>query len=82
MSTSARIGTFLLLIAAILMVLFIYSDTANDPQFKLLIYGVLLTIVGMILRLTAPRPAPPQNTRPRLFGKRQKKERNERKDVE
>ena len=45
-----RIGTFLNLIAAVLIFLFVASDMAKDPHFDLLFIGLIVLSFGIILR--------------------------------
>jgi hypothetical protein len=52
-----RVGTFFLLVAVALMILFAGSDLADDPQFDLFFLGVAAGLFGLFLRRRAPRPA-------------------------
>ena len=45
-----RLGTFLLMIGLLLVLLFIFSDLAKDPQFICLLYGSLSFFAGIILK--------------------------------
>lgn len=56
---SARIGTFLFLFGFLLIVFFVLTDLANQPNFVYFILGALAIIGGAILWWRVPGGAPP-----------------------
>jgi flagellar biosynthesis component FlhA len=52
-----RVGTFFILVAVTLMVMFVGSDLAKDPQFDLFFLGVAAAFFGYFLRRKAPKAA-------------------------
>jgi len=55
----SRIGTFFLLLGAIVMILFIASDMGDVTYFSYFFIGAILISAGFIMkRMTAPPPAP------------------------
>jgi hypothetical protein len=55
----SRIGTFFLLLGAIVMILFIASDMGSQTYFSYFFIGVILISAGLIMkRMTASPPAP------------------------
>ncbi len=51
-----RIGTFLILVGIGMLILFVASNSANQPNFDYLFWAVLAVTVGLMLRR---RKAPP-----------------------
>ncbi len=52
------LGSFLFFVGLILLVLFVFSDIAEQPQFGLFAGGAVCLILAVALWLTSPRPAP------------------------
>jgi len=57
-----RLGTLLIMIGLLMIMLFIFSDLAKDPQFKYLLYGFVSFFAGVILKVSNKRQQPPQPT--------------------
>lgn len=58
-----RFGSFFLLIGSGLLVLFVLSDLAGSAQISLLIYGLLLSVLGIVLRIRGKQAREPQESR-------------------
>jgi len=65
---AARIGTFLFVVGLLLIVLFILTDLASQPNFAYFFLGALAIIGGAVLWWRAPAggPPPPESGRFRL----------------
>lgn len=70
MSFVFRIGTFFVLLGVALVALFVLSDLAQQPDFRLLILGGLGILLGFLLRWSSPPPERPLSSRFRLFRKK------------
>lgn len=62
-----RIGTFFILLGALLVALFVFSDLAQAPDANLLIVGGLSLLFGIILRVVKPPPPPEESGRFRVI---------------
>lgn len=58
-----RLGSFFLLIGVGLLVLFVLSDLADSAQISLLAYGLLLSVLGIILRIRGGQAREPRESR-------------------
>jgi hypothetical protein len=56
---SARIGSFLFLLGFILVIFFVLTDLANQPNFLYFILGAFAVIAGAFLWWRIPGGAPP-----------------------
>ena len=61
--TMNKVGTFFLLLGAFLIALFLLSDVAESPSFGLLLFGGLIFIGGILLKIKAPKREIEANTR-------------------
>ncbi len=52
-----RVGTFLLFVGLILSTLFLFSDMADVPQIKFLLWGALVIVAGVLIKWKNPLPA-------------------------
>jgi len=53
-----RIGTFLILLGIFAFIFFLASDFSNQTDFDWLFAGVVLFLIGFVLRRRAPPPPP------------------------
>ena len=53
-----RTGTFFIVIGVGVLILFIASDYANQPNFDYLFWAVLSITIGILLRRRKPPPPP------------------------
>ncbi len=53
-----RIGTFLILVGIGMLILFVASNSANQPNFDYLFWAVLAVTVGLMLRRRKAPPPP------------------------
>jgi hypothetical protein len=68
-----RLGTFFIYVGVFLFGLFVLSDQMQAANYRYLLFGILVILLGMFLHLTSPKlPPPPDSGRFRLF-KREKK---------
>ena len=57
-----RLGNLLIMIGLLMIMLFIFSDLAKDPQFKYFLYGFVSFLAGIILKISNKSQQPPQPT--------------------
>ena len=62
MVTSRKIGQFFMLLGGFLLVLFVTSDIADDPEFNLFFFGLAGLVIGIIL-YNQDRPEKPESAR-------------------
>lgn len=62
-----RTGNFLIFLGIFLIGLFLLSDIASTPNFRLLVFGGISFLAGVISKWTSPKEERPQNTRFRLI---------------
>ena len=81
MTFSGRVGQFLLILGIALLVIFVISDLAEDPQFNLFFWGLGIAALGIIMMRRGRLPAEPsgrfrilQNYRNRGKGKKRQEE--------
>jgi len=53
-----RIGTFLMLLGAFAFIFFLASDFSKQTDFDWLFAGVILSLIGFVLRRRVPPPPP------------------------
>jgi len=73
MRMNSRLGTFFVLIGVMLLMLFVFSDLAKQPDFSLLFFGGILVVGGMLLNWRAPAPPRPPSGRFRILRERSTK---------
>jgi hypothetical protein len=66
LTTLGKLGRFLLLVGILLLVLFYFSDLSHDPEYSILLVGLLTSIIGVLLMRGGRIPSKPSG-RFRIF---------------
>ena len=70
MSSWRKAGGFFIGLGIFLLILFVLSDSARQPEFGLLVGGFGCMAVGSFFIATHPAPEPPPSTRFRIMKRR------------
>ena len=70
MSTWRKAGGFLIGLGIFLLILFVISDSANQPDFGILAGGFGCVVAGGFFIVTHPAPEPPPSPRFRVLKRR------------
>lgn len=66
LTTIGKLGRFSLLVGILLLVLFYFSDLSHDPEYSILLVGLITTITGVLLMRWGRVPTKPSG-RFRIF---------------
>lgn len=69
-----RLGTFIILVGIGALALFIVSDIARMPDFRLLLWGSMALVLGTVIKWLSPKPDKPRANRFRMLRKNNEEE--------